>query len=553
MNAAAESIVDGLRVGDVLEGKYRVVRILGQGGMGVVALAHHVHLDERVAIKCLLAEAMRQPGAVERFAREARAAVRIKSEHVARVSDVGTLPNGAPYMVMEFLEGLDLSDWLEQRGCLPVPQAVDFVVQACDAIADAHSIGIIHRDLKPANLFCIRRNDGELSIKVLDFGISKVTAGAGADHSMTATTAVMGSPYYMSPEQIRSARSVDAGTDLWSLGVILYQLLTNAVPFNGETLMELAVSISTAEPERLGALRADVPRDLEATVHRCLAKERAARFANVAELAAALAPFGTERAQAVARRIARVLAVPGRSSSAPPEAGGVVLGETVPIVDAAPAERGASAPPVAPRSDAPVAAGPSSAPDRASAEAPPVGTVSAWGRTRGNARPGRRWWPLPLAVGVVVFAALVAAGTALRRAQPVAAPAAAAESGVEPTAAAAESPAPLAPERPVEEPEDPVEAIPVSALPVAPSEATVAPAWRPALPAREPESGWKSRDVAATSPPAVPDREPVTGRSSIPVDSDPYDDAPAAAEVSCTPNFYLDAQGRKHFKPQCFR
>ncbi len=170
----------GVREGDILAGKYRVERVLGIGGMGVVVAAHHMQLDERVALKFLLPEALGNAEAVARFAREARAAVKIKSEHVARVTDVGTLPNGAPYMVMEYLEGGDLAAWIKQRGALPVEQAVEFVLQTCIAVADAHALGIIHRDLKPANLFCVRRSDGQLSIKVLDFGISKMTDVSGS-------------------------------------------------------------------------------------------------------------------------------------------------------------------------------------------------------------------------------------------------------------------------------------------------------------------------------------------------------------------------------------
>src|SRR6478752_489071 len=162
-----------LNEGEVLAGKYRIERVLGQGGMGIVVAATHLQLGERVALKFLLPEALSNPLAVERFAREARAAVKIKSEHVARVSDVGTLENGAPYMVMEYLDGSDLAAWLTQRGRLPVEQAVEFVLQASEAIAEAHSLGIVHRDLKPANLFVTRRPDGALSVKVLDFGISK--------------------------------------------------------------------------------------------------------------------------------------------------------------------------------------------------------------------------------------------------------------------------------------------------------------------------------------------------------------------------------------------
>src|SRR5260221_13900920 len=244
---AQGTAIAGVNEGDVLAGKYRVERILGVGGMGVVVAARHVQLDDKVAIKFLLPEMLGNPEAVGRFAREARAAVKIKNEHVARVTDVGTLENGAPYMVMEYLEGGDLAAWIQQRGALPIEQAVEFVLQACEAIADAHGLGIVHRDLKPANLFCIRRSDGQLSIKVLDFGISKVTglAGSGPGMSVTKTAAVMGSPLYMSPQQMQSSRDVDSRTDIWSLGVILYELIAGKVPFSGESLPDGGIQIAT--------------------------------------------------------------------------------------------------------------------------------------------------------------------------------------------------------------------------------------------------------------------------------------------------------------------
>jgi serine/threonine protein kinase len=171
--------IDGLSAGDVVAGKYRIESVLGEGGMGIVVAAHHVHLDERVALKFLRGQTARDADAVVRFAREARAAARIKNEHVARVTDVGQLDDGSPFMVMEYLEGCDLASWLRQRGPMPVAQAVDFVLQTCEALADAHSLGIVHRDLKPADLFCIQRSDGSLSIKVLDSGISKLTTLGG--------------------------------------------------------------------------------------------------------------------------------------------------------------------------------------------------------------------------------------------------------------------------------------------------------------------------------------------------------------------------------------
>jgi serine/threonine-protein kinase len=306
--------------GQILAGKFRIERVLGQGGMGVVVAATHIQLDERVALKFLLPEALGNPEAVARFAREARAAVKIKSEHVARVSDVGTLESGSPYMVMEYLDGQDLADWVRNSGAMRAPEAVEFVLQACEAIAEAHALGIVHRDLKPANLFVTRRVDGSPCIKVLDFGISKLTVpGSTSDMGMTKTSTVMGSPLYMSPEQMSSTRNVDQRTDIWALGIILYEVLTGRVPFEAETMPQLCGMILQDPPRPLRELRPDVPDGLQWVVLRCLEKNRDARFTSIAELAAALAPFGPPGAQRSADRIARVLGgvVSGAYSPAP--------------------------------------------------------------------------------------------------------------------------------------------------------------------------------------------------------------------------------------------
>ncbi len=304
--------------GAILAGKYRLLRVLGQGGMGVVVAAQHLQLDETVAIKFLLPAALSHPEAAARFLREAKAAIRIKSEHVVHVSDVGTLDNGAPYMVMEYLEGGDLAQWLHQRGALDVEQAVEFVLQALEAIADAHGMGIVHRDLKPANLFCVRRSDGLLSIKVLDFGISKLQdlASLGSDLSMTAPAATMGSPFYMSPEQMRSARDVDARTDIWAIGVVLYELLTGTAPFPGDTLPEVCLKAASKPPTPIRKSRPDLPLELEAVVLKCLEKDREQRYANVAELAAALRQFAPKRARNSVERISRIISNAGISSPA---------------------------------------------------------------------------------------------------------------------------------------------------------------------------------------------------------------------------------------------
>ncbi len=332
----------GVRPGDVLAGKYRIDRILGIGGMGVVVAAHHVMLDERVAIKFLLPEMLHKQEVVGRFAREARAAVKIKSEHVARVFDVGTLDNGAPYMVMEFLEGGDLAAWLRDRGPLAVEVAVDFVLQACVAVANAHGLGIVHRDLKPANLFCVRGSDGELVVKVLDFGISKITHVSASDTggSLTQTSAIMGSPFYMSPEQMQSARDVDARTDIWALGVVLYELLTGTTPFDGTSFAEIAIKVATAPLPRVCHVRPEVPTGLEGVILKCLARDRRERYSHVGELGVALREFGSKRAGALVDRIVGIVQASGLSATVSSVESPVAL---LPSLDEAPGTMAASA------------------------------------------------------------------------------------------------------------------------------------------------------------------------------------------------------------------
>ncbi|HMI89398.1 MAG TPA: serine/threonine-protein kinase, partial [Polyangiaceae bacterium] len=249
-----------VQAGQMLADKYRVERVLGTGGMGVVVAARHVELNVLVAIKFLLPHVLSHQQAVARFAREARAAVRIKSEHVARVSDVGTLDTGAPYMVMEYLEGTDLATYLRGRSRLSTDKALHFVLQACQAVAEAHQIGIVHRDLKPANLFLTRGADGSDVVKVLDFGISK-NVDPNASHgtgSMTTAAGALGSPTYMSPEQLTEAGQVDARTDIWALGVILFELLIGVPPFRAENLPKLFLAILHQKPPNPAVLRPDL-------------------------------------------------------------------------------------------------------------------------------------------------------------------------------------------------------------------------------------------------------------------------------------------------------
>jgi len=304
-----------VRPGDRIAGKYRVDRVIGRGGMGVVVAATHEQLEQRVALKFLLAEAASNPDVVARFLREARAAVRILSEHVARVLDVGTLESGAPYMVMEYLEGEDLGQRLARGAAMGVEEAVGYVLEAIEAIAEAHALGIVHRDLKPANLFLTERPGGKPIVKVLDFGISKVLSTAN-DPGMTRANAIMGSPSYMSPEQMTSSNTVDVRSDVWSLGVVLYELLTGRLPFDSRTMPELVAAILQGTPPPVEALRSDVPPGLKAVVDRCLEKDRERRYANVGELARGLMPFAPSRNEQRIERIEHVLGLTSRAPQA---------------------------------------------------------------------------------------------------------------------------------------------------------------------------------------------------------------------------------------------
>lgn len=294
--------------GDILAGKFRIDKVLGEGGMGVVVAATNIALEQKVAIKFLLPEAAQNEDIRARFGREARAAAKIQSQHVAKVIDVGELDSGAPYMVMEFLEGCDLSNLLEKQTQISYQDAARYVLEACEAIAEAHQAGIVHRDLKPANLFLANQKGGRTSIKVLDFGISKMVGPESA--SLTKTSALMGSPYYMSPEQMTSAKHVDARADIWALGVILYELVTGAIPFGGDTMPEIVASILRNQPISISELRPEVPKGFVEVVERCLRTSPADRFSSVASLAGALEPFSEGRAHGSVERISRVLGVP---------------------------------------------------------------------------------------------------------------------------------------------------------------------------------------------------------------------------------------------------
>jgi serine/threonine-protein kinase len=291
--------------GEVFLGKYRIEKVLGQGGMGVVVAARHLQLDELVAIKFLHATFAAQKDQVERFLREGRAAVKIKSEHVARVRDVDVLENGTPYMIMEHLTGLDLGELLVRDGPVPLQEAVEYVLQACECLAEAHTSGIVHRDLKPANLFLMDRADGSPCVKVLDFGISKLKDAQQA--ALTNTNGMMGSPLYMAPEQLSSSKTVDQRTDVWALGVILFELLTNKRPFQADSLPQLVFVVATEPPIPLTQLMPDAPRSLEDVIMRCLEKKPENRIPDVGALAKALEPFAPVECIPSIERIVRVI------------------------------------------------------------------------------------------------------------------------------------------------------------------------------------------------------------------------------------------------------
>jgi eukaryotic-like serine/threonine-protein kinase len=286
-------------VGDVLANKYRVESEVGRGGMGVVLSARHLQLGQVVAIKLLTLppDEDRRDEAIGRFLNEAQAAARLQSDHVVRIYDVGQLDNGLPFMVMELLSGSDLGTVLDERSALPELEAIDYVMQACAGVAEAHRMGIVHRDLKPSNLFVTKRSDGLPLLKVLDFGISKQLTDPASGEALptfTNTRTLMGSPNYMSPEQVRDARRVDGRTDIWALGVILQELITDAPVFHGESFPGVCAAIVADPPMPVRTLRPDVSPALESIIERCLEKDPKLRYQSVAELQAALAPLAPQ-------------------------------------------------------------------------------------------------------------------------------------------------------------------------------------------------------------------------------------------------------------------
>jgi serine/threonine-protein kinase len=309
------------RPGEMIGDKYRVLGLLGCGGMGVVVTAEQIDLGRRVAIKLMPPRAARRPAAVERFLREARAASAIENDHVVRVFDVGKNVLGVPYMVMELLEGITLGQMILRRGPLPIQEALDIVLQASVAIAECHARGVVHRDLKPDNLMVLERPGQRGFVKVLDFGVSKTDWLEEVDGPprLTDTMEMLGTPTYMSPEQVRSSKTVDRRTDIWALGVILYEAISGKPPFLASNVPALSAMIVSDEPARLARFRRDVPPGIEIIVGRCLEKRPDRRPGSVHDLAELLAPFAAPSSQAFIELIRSIASAElPRISSLPP-------------------------------------------------------------------------------------------------------------------------------------------------------------------------------------------------------------------------------------------
>jgi serine/threonine-protein kinase len=376
------TLTSSLEPGQLLEGKYLVGKILGAGAVGIVYEAKNVELDETVAIKCLRPEMAVDSVMVGRFAREAKAAAAIKSEYVATVHDVGTTPQGMPFMVMEYLDGKDLASVVEGGGPVGPRTAVEYALQVCEALAVAHSKGIVHRDIKPENLLLTERAGGMKIVKVLDFGISKAALTGSIFKNavpLVKTVNLMGTPLYMSPEQVRATDSVDVRSDVWSLGMVIYEMLTGHTAFDGQTITEICAAILEAQPRPIEMYRNDLPSGLVEVISKCLQKDVTKRYQTVAELALALMPFGPKRTRLNVERAVAVLQAAGQlgsdvqvNSTVPPSPTDFMY-TPIPKAPAVPSDT--SMPPAPPSSGLPLAAPSSPAsgplPGPSSAYAPP--------------------------------------------------------------------------------------------------------------------------------------------------------------------------------------
>jgi serine/threonine protein kinase len=545
--------------GQIIRGKYRIDRVLGEGGMGIVVAGQHVGLGQRVAIKFLHGAMLQHREIVERFAREARAASRLESDHVARVTDVDALEDGTPFMVMEYLEGSDLSTVRASGQPLPMNVAVGYILQACEAIGEAHELGIVHRDIKPANLFLAKRAGGKTRVKVLDFGISKM--GGGGDAGLTSTSAVVGSAHYMSPEQMLATRDVDARTDIWALGATLYELVTARVPFPGESVTQVAAMVMSSTPEPPSRHRPELPPALDHVIMRCLERDLARRIGTIGELVAALTPLLQGQPGPSAAHPAPIGTPPtgpgyppaphslGASGSGASSSGAPNDGSTVMLPEASSSHRHSSpgaaaqgawpaqvplgAPPAAPS----FGSGPGGAASPSGAGPSDPGVVGGrpWPSASSTASPVTSG-PQPASssrtvtvlggIGVVATIALGATVFILRGDAPTTP--ATASAAITPDARASAAPRNAG---------DAADVLPSAGT----LEVTPAAAASPAVasPSGAPSASAAPRATAhATSQPANP--KPLS--TSTPVKK------PA---VSCSPPFTIDAQGVKRAKPEC--
>jgi serine/threonine-protein kinase len=314
--APHQSLLTQLTPGTVISGKYRIDSILGRGAMGVVVAATHLELREAIALKFLYAKTDGSEDFKSRFRREAQVSAKLRNEHITRVLDVGTWREGAMYMVMEYLAGNDLRKMIRTQGPFPIGAAVEYIVQVCEGVAEAHAHGIIHRDLKPSNLLVTKRADGSDLVKILDFGISKWTAMGEEEGELTQTGVVLGSPKYMSPEQLFGAGSVDSRTDIWSIGAILYELIAGRPPYDQPSLARICADLAgNKPPPPLRDLRTEVTPELQAVVLHCLERSVDLRIQSVAELAGdLLAAVGSPYAEQVRTRIRQTLDPAGTSA-----------------------------------------------------------------------------------------------------------------------------------------------------------------------------------------------------------------------------------------------
>jgi len=493
----------GLAEGDVVAGKYRLGHVLGRGGMGVVIAARHLQLDAPVALKFMIAGSWGSDSTdSKRFLLEAKAVARLRGEHVARIMDLGELETGSPYLVMEYLEGCDLSSLIRKSGCPPVDVATEYLVQTCEALEEAHTAGIVHRDIKPSNLFLTRRPNGTPCIKVLDFGISKqlrseIESGA---LDLTSTLAVLGSPLYMSPEQLRAARDVDARADVWSLGVTAYELLCGVAPFAAASMPDLCFRIAQDTPASLRQRRPELPEGLESVVLRCLQKNRDDRYPSARALADALAPFAARSG--------------GRTTP------------TVAPPDPAPRPADVAASEVARTEVAPVAT--------LRPESKTGDVAASWGATAPESRNAPRPPPRVRTGAWVLAAAVVGAGVASTWLAIHARP----HAPVEAAAMIAAPPAPPAT----------IETLVNRAPSETPSHAADPPAPPAVLPAvvatassrPPPASAALARTVAKGAPTAP-------GSATLPGDSLK---APAR-KANCNPPYVIDSDGDRQYKREC--